>query len=193
MKKLSNIALIERLTSTNPKDNEEALTYLYTSLYGKVQGFVLNNSGQKEEVKDLFQDPLLVFFKLAKRGKVDQEMKAEAYIFSTCRNLWLKKLQQKKKQAPYSVEEMDVPIEDVLSPTFFTVDKTKLLSKVLAEIGKGCQAILLAFYYEQQSMEEITKQMDLSSIQVAKNKKYKCLKRLQKLVMSSDYYKNSLR
>ena len=193
MKTLTNSVLIEKLLSANPEDNEEAMTYLYASLYGKVRGFILNNKGQKEEVKDLFQDALLVFYKLVKQNKVTKETKVEAYIFSTCRNLWLKQLQKKKREVSFSVEEMDIPVEGILASEFFTVDKTKLLKKVLADIGKGCQTILLAFYYEQQTMEEITENMNLSSVQIAKNKKYKCLKRLKTLISKSDYYKNNLK
>ena len=193
MKVVSNSVLIEKLKSSNSKENEEAMEYLYTILYKKVLGYILNNKGQEEEAKDIFQDGLLAFFKLIKRNKITTETKVEAYVFSICRNLWLKKLKKKKKESDQPIENFDLAIEDVLSDQIFSVDKSNLLERVLKEIGSGCQTILFAFYYERQSMQEIMQSMNLSSIQVAKNKKFKCLQRLKKIVLNSDYYKNNLR
>ena len=192
MKAVPNSVLIDKLRSTNSKENDEAMEYLYVSLYGKVLGYILNNRGQEEEAKDIFQDALLIFFKLIKQNKLGNETKAEAYVFSICRNLWLKQLKQKKKVSSKEVEELDLPIEDVLSDQIFSIDKSNLLKIVLKEVGSGCQTILFAFYYERQSMEEIRESMNLSSIQVAKNKKYKCLQRLKKIILNSDYYKSNL-
>ena len=193
MKVVSNSVLIEKLKSSNSKENEEAMEYLYTILYKKVLGYILNNKGQEEEAKDIFQDGLLAFFKLIKRNKITTETKAEAYIFSICRNLWLKKLKKKKKESAQSIDNFDLAIEDVLSDQVFSEYKSSLLKRVLKEIGPGCQTILFAFYYERQSMQEIMQSMNLSSIQVTKNKKFKCLQRLKKIVLNSDYYKNNLR
>jgi len=193
MQIFTNAVLIEKLKSVNPKDNDQAMTYLYTSLYGRVQRFICYNKGNKEEVKDVFQDALLAFFKLVKQNKVTEETKVEAYIFSMCRNLWFKKLKKNKREPSFPVEELEIPIEDVLTQELFSDDKASFLNKVIKEIGKGCESILLAFYYERQSMEEIALSMNLSNTQVAKNKKYKCLKKLKAFIMNSDYYKKNLK
>ncbi len=192
MQTLSNKVLIEKLKSMNQRDNDQAISYLYASLYDKVLRFICYNKGNEEEVKDVFQDALLAFYKLVKRDKVTEDTKVEAYIFSICRNLWFKKLKKNKREHSFPVEELEIPIEDLLTQELFSIDKASLLSNVIKEIGKGCEKILLAYYYERQSMEEIAKSMNLSNTQVAKNKKYKCLKKLKAYIMNSDYYKNNL-
>jgi len=193
MQSLSNAEIIERLKSSNSVKNEEGMTYLYSVLYNKVKHFILQNSGQEDDVKDIFQDGLIAFFKLVKQERVDQTTKVEAYIFSICRNLWFKKIKKNKRETSFPTENFDIADEDIPLQEAFPLDKNRLLQTLLSKLSSGCKDILQAFYFERQSMEEIVQTMNLSSVQIAKNKKYKCMKKLKEMIFESEFYKNSLR
>ncbi len=49
-----------------------------------------------------------------------------------------------------------------------------------AQLGERCQEILRRFYYEKQSMKEIAEVFQLTEAS-AKNEKYRCMQRLNKL------------
>ena len=59
------------------------------------------------------------------------------------------------------------------------------LLKVMDELGETCKKILLLYYYENQSMKEILTSLNYENEQVVRNKKYKCLKRLEELLASN--------
>ncbi len=192
MKTLTNAVLIGKLQSANTRENEEAMSYIYASLYGKVKTFVIRNNGQIDEAKDLFQDALMAFYKMVKRNRITEEVRVEAYVFTICRNLWFKQLQKKKKTPDFTVSDLIIPVEEGFSQQAYSVDKSELLSKVIDKLTDGCKTILKAFYYQRMSMEQIVESMKLSSTQIAKNKKYKCMQSLKKVIADSDYYKNNL-
>ena len=54
--------------------------------------------------------------------------------------------------------------------------------KVLETLGDHCKKILVLYYYENQSMKEILAALHYENEQVVRNKKYKCLKKLEELI-----------
>ena len=52
----------------------------------------------------------------------------------------------------------------------------------MKQLSPICQQILTAFYYEDKSMQEISKSLGLANEDVAKSKKYQCKKELERLV-----------
>lgn len=193
MQRLSDQDLFYKIKSMNIHEQEEALTYLYQQLYKKVVAFIVKNNGSEIDAEDIFQDGLLAFMKMVKQDKIEVGVKVEAYIFSICRNLWYKKLQKAKREVALSDDFETVEVEEIKLQKIISKEKSVLLKEILESLGGSCSEILIAFYYEQLSMEEIVKKMDLSSVQVAKNKKYLCMKKLQKLVKESSFYKSMLR
>ena len=65
--------------------------------------------------------------------------------------------------------------------------------KLLAELGETCRKILVLFYYEDLPMKEILDQLDYENEQVVRNKKYKCLKQLEKMITDQPGMKNILK
>ena len=58
------------------------------------------------------------------------------------------------------------------------------LMEVLAVLGESCKNILVLYYYENRSMKEILASSGYENEQVVRNKKYKCLKKLEELIKS---------
>ncbi|MBD0257043.1 MAG: sigma-70 family RNA polymerase sigma factor, partial [Cytophagales bacterium] len=59
------------------------------------------------------------------------------------------------------------------------------LMNLLGTLGEGCREMLLGFYYERKSMQELAGAMGYASEAVAKNKKASCLKKLRDLVLGN--------
>ena len=58
--------------------------------------YVLKNSGDKDDAKDVFQNTLIVFYKKVLIENFELSSKISTYLFSIAKNLWLKKLRDEK-------------------------------------------------------------------------------------------------
>ena len=67
------------------------------------------------------------------------------------------------------------------------------IAALVAALGETCRTILLLFYYENLSMKEILEATDYENEQVVRNKKYKCLKQLEKMLNEKTKKKKSLK
>jgi len=55
---------------------------------------------------------------------------------------------------------------------------------IVEQLGDACKKILVLFYYENLSMKEILEKTDYETEQVVRNKKYKCLKQLEQMIVT---------
>jgi len=67
------------------------------------------------------------------------------------------------------------------------------LMKVIDELGETCKKILLLFYYENRSMKEMMMELHYENEQVIRNKKYKCLKKLEQMLADNKSLYNKLK
>ncbi len=183
--------IVERLKSTDDQANTVALRYLYTRMYDQINRFVLQNKGNREDGEDIFQEGLVVLFKLIKQNKFPEGYNVEAYLHSICRNLWLKRLHKYRREVELKAERTEIPMEDPGILHFLNADQRQAIDALFQQLGPDCRQVLHFFYYEKRSMKEIRELMGYGSDQVAKNKKSNCMKRLIALVNQSreDYKK----
>ena len=66
------------------------------------------------------------------------------------------------------------------------------IQKLLVDLKEDCKKILTLAIYERLPMDEIAKQMGFLNSQIARNKKYKCLNHLKKIILGSNSIKNLL-
>ncbi len=154
--------------------------YLY---YPVVKSFVIKNSGNEEEAKDVFQEALVVFYEQAKNPKFQLTCKATTYVFSIAKNLWHSRLREKGKQIQSEVENT----VDVATEVNDYQEEEKLysyLDKVILQLNEKCQTLFKHFYFLKKSMREIARDLNFSSENAAKTQKYKCIERAKKLAAS---------
>lgn len=162
------------ITSNDSKKRNFALQELYDDCFKKTEQFVLNNSGTKEESKDVFQEGMVILYQNITNKKYVGDASPSAYLFSICRNLWLQIL--RKKKISIDSKEYNERFEEHV-----TLD-VGLIHSVLNELKKDCRKLLRGFYYEKKSMKELMEDFKVGSIQAIKNKKLACMKALIKVV-----------
>ncbi len=143
--------------------------------------FILKNSGNFEEAQDVFQDAIIVLYEKTKNPNFKLTCTIKTYIYSIVRNLWLKILVKKKRQAIVTDFEKfyKIEIED------YDTEKDTKIEKVLEAIktlGEKCKKILTSFYFEKKKMEIIAEELGYTNAKNAKNQKYKCMKQLKIMV-----------
>lgn len=157
------------------KGDEKALEFLYQKYYRMMTKLVITNSGTEDEARDVYQDALIVFWQKATSGNLVLTSKMSTFIYSICQNLWRKELDRKKR---LSNEEKDTSVTlDTES-----AEREKILAKCIDQLGETCKKVLMFYYFEEMSMQDIADKLGFANTDTAKTKKYKCKKKLDDLV-----------
>ena len=156
---------------------EKALDYLYKKYYRMMAKLVITNSGSEQEAKDIYQDALIVFWQKAASGNLVLTSKISTYIYSICLNLWRKELDRKSRLTNTEKERAEIV-------DYEKEERSKIVNGCIAELGETCQKILNFYYFDGLSMQDIADRLGFANTDTAKTKKYKCKKRLDKLIKS---------
>lgn len=165
------------------RDNS-VIRQLYRLHYPQIERMIVNNSGSKDQAKDIFQETVLVLYdKVTQQGFV-LESKLKTFLYAVSRRLWLKQL-NKKDINHFSIEQDGYDTasdyeEDIQSHLEQEKQFTKM-DEALQLLGEPCQSILKDFYIKNKSMQEICEKFGYTNTDNAKTQKYKCLQRLKKL------------
>ena len=159
------------------KGDEKALGFIYKKYYRMMTKLVITNSGTEEEARDVYQDALVVFWQKARSGNLVLTAKMSTFIYSICQNLWRKELDRKKR---LSNEEKDSP----QTMDMDSEERNKIIGQCLNQLGETCRKVLMYYYFDEMSMQEIADKLGFANTDTAKTKKYKCKQKLDELVKS---------
>ncbi len=68
------------------------LQYIYKNFYSKINFFIKKNSGDDDDANDIFQEAIIIIFRKLKANELVLDCTFETYLYSVCRFLWLKQL-----------------------------------------------------------------------------------------------------
>jgi len=171
--------LIEALQAGG-KRRYSAMETIYYKDYDSIERYITKNYGSREDAKDIFQDGMTILYRNIVAGHFREQSSIKTYLYSICKNLWLQKLKQNDINL-MSIEEIDdIPehLESILDES--------LMKSLLQELKGDCQQILVGYYYERKSMQELAAFFHLGSEQAARNKKMRCMKELVKSIKDKD-------
>ena len=171
-------ALLKGLANNDSK----AIETIYKENFAMVQAFILNNNGSYDDARDIFQEAMIALYEKAKSESFVLTSKINTYVYSICRRLWLKRLQQLGR---YSNQvdglEETVPIEEDLEVHEKRNAEFAIMDRALNSLGEPCKSLLEGYYVKKMDMQALAKDFGYTNADNAKNQKYKCLIRLKKL------------
>ncbi|MEO7265329.1 MAG: sigma-70 family RNA polymerase sigma factor [Ferruginibacter sp.] len=186
---MSNIEEEKILLEGLAKEDKLCIERIYRDHYKMVQSMVVNNNGNTDDAADIFQEVMIVLYQKSISGSFELHCQLKTFIYSVCRRLWLKKLQQMQRYLPSNVEiEETVAVEEDLEHHEKSQNDFLLMEMAMAKIGEPCKSLLDAYYLQKKSMQEIAADFGYTNADNAKTQKYKCLVRLKKLFFAQ--YKN---
>ncbi len=143
---------------------------------------VLGNNGNEADAKDVYQESIIILYNKVKAGDFELTSKLKTYIYSVCRRIWLKKLNQKANKEcelkdihDFLPVENDLELHELRDLQFSKMEESMLM------LGEPCRTIIQDFYMQNKSMQEICDKFGYTNPDNAKTQKYKCLQRLKKL------------
>ncbi|MEO1516776.1 MAG: sigma-70 family RNA polymerase sigma factor [Bacteroidota bacterium] len=185
MKERSDEQILQQLRAADERENDKALKYLYAKCYPVIEAFISRNSGSTEDVADVFQDAIVIFYRKVKVEQLELHCAIQTYLFSVCKKLWLHRLRGRKKELIVDKDISFIAIEDDSLDIITRNENKELIASVLHQLGEGCQQILTYYYFERLRMKDIATRMGLQNEQVARNKKAGCMKKLRSLIEQS--------
>ena len=166
-------------------NDSRAIETIYKDNFNMVQAFVLNNNGSYDDARDIFQEAMIALYEKAQSESFVLTCQIKTYVYSICRRLWLKKLQQMGRFSN-QVDNLDetIPVEEGLEIHQKRNAEFVIMERAMNSLGEPCKSLLEGYYLKKMGMQELATAFGYTNADNAKNQKYKCLMRLKKLFFS---------
>lgn len=190
-RRLVNILQLEQvLLKGLAESDKNSIESIYRENYPSIQTFVLNNNGSVDDARDVFQEAMIVLYLKAGIDSFELNCQIKTYLYSICRRLWLKRLQQLGKFSTH-VENLEdtIPVEEDMDDHEKRNDDFNLMEQAMSKIGEPCKSLLDGYYLQKRNMQELALEFGYTNADNAKTQKYKCLVRLKKIFFAQ--YKNT--
>ena len=163
-------------------NSESVLKRLYIAYFPMVLQLIINNNGNTDDAKDIYQEAIIILYNKVKAGNFELSSKLKTYIYSICRRLWLKRLSQMNKYGG-NIKDFEefLSVDDDSEKNTETDLQFSKMGNALNLLGEPCKTIIEDFYINNRSMQEICENFGYTNADNAKTQKYKCLQRLKKL------------
>ena len=158
--------------------DEKALAWVYKKYYKLITKMVISNSGSLQEALDVYQEGLVVFWQKSRSGKFKLTSRIGTFLYGVCQNIWFKEL-NRRKRTEHSEEDFEAP-DDTAEK-----EREKLVEMCLDRLGERCKKILMLYYFDEVSMQQIAAELHFATTDTAKTQKYKCMKKLEEMIKES--------
>lgn len=187
MSDISDTELLNQLNSSSEQKSNAALKHIYGKYFPVIRTYVLSNSGKAADAKDIFQDSIAALYLHVRKESSESVQSIKGYLMTVSKNLWLKKIRAAKVRTDHREKVEIHQSAEVPDPLklFVNQEQTDLLKNIVRMLGEECQKVLMLFYYEKYKMKKIAQAMNFADEQAAKNKKYKCLKKLKEKILNN--------
>ena len=165
-------------------DENQALKDIYRLYRKDCLAFIRRKFGlSQEDAIDVFQNSVLILYHNTATGKLTQlSSDLKPYLYGIIR---LKALEYARSISrtiyPEDLQTTLASIPD--SPVTEESGLVTLLKALLPKLGTACRHLLEMFYYKEMSIGEIAKGSDYSGTDSVKTQKYKCMKKLQTMIL----------
>lgn len=179
----------EILEGLRNKDTN-VLDYIYKNFFNQIKVFVNQNNGTDEDAQDIYQDAVLVIYQKTKKEDLTLNCSFSTYLYSVCRLLWLKQLEQRKIKRMYVEESVKfVELEDDIVKLYQLNEKYELYQEHFRKLSYNCQKVLELFLAKIQ-LKEIARILGFKSDQYVKKRKHQCKEKLIASIQSDPRFKD---
>jgi RNA polymerase sigma factor (sigma-70 family) len=180
--KYSDAELIAAISAGN--DLNRAIRFIYQQYSQATSSFILYHGGSEQDADDIFQETVVAFIDVVKKGKYRMESSIKTFLTSIARNYWFNEMKKRDRSGHRDkVFELGRDKDEAdVSEHIAEMEKKRQLRDLVDQLGESCRKVLVLFYYENLSMKEIVDHLPYENEQVVRNKKYKCLQALTGLI-----------
>jgi RNA polymerase sigma factor (sigma-70 family) len=165
--------------------DEDTLRSLYKGYAPMVSSFMIGR--HPEFIKEVLQISLIEFWQNVRKDEFKLTSKLSTYFYSIAHNQFLRLLAQQKRVL---VTDSALEHKETESNTAYQGEAQDILSSKIKSaincISPCCRKVLLLYYFDELSMDQVAREMGYANIDTAKTKKYKCMQILKKHIEESN-------
>ena len=135
------------------QNDATTLKILYKTNFAKVKRYVLKNSGDEQQAKDVYQEAFVAMWRNIKDDKFSSESETaiNGYLFQIAKYKWLDYVRSVKyKNTTFINREIEYDEPDT-DENEIQNKKIKLIMDSINQLGERCQLLLKLFYFERKS------------------------------------------
>jgi len=163
------------------KGDEKIIVKIYKDILPKVTFFIKNNKGTQQDAQEIFQKALYQLTARIKIRNFEISTSFEAYLFTACKNLWRRELNNRKKEVRNDGVFELVSEEHDNSKAVLEQERWELFEEKITELSDSCRE-LLQLYFKKVSYKIIVEKFGYANENTAFQRVFKCKKRLIGLV-----------
>jgi len=172
---------IEQIINGILNRDQQVLKEIYNLYFPYVKRFILDNNGDPQNAKDVFQEAIILIYRKIKNGNFEINSSFKTYIYSVSRFIWLKQLEKerndKQNKENYVAYEQ---IEDFVDE-YKKNKEYRLYQHHFKRLGEDCQK-LLRMFYQKVPLSVIAKELGYDGSMYIKRKKFKCKEQLVRYI-----------
>jgi len=161
-------------------NDRKVITKIYDLFLKNIIKLVVNNSGNRQDGEDVFQEGLMGVYSFVSNDGFKLGVPFEGLLFVICRNIWLKKLGKPLRKwedwGLMSEDQFEKIDEEMKRQARFDLYREKLL-----ELSEKCQK-LIKLKLEKRTSKEICEELGIKTANASYNKYSRCRKQLTKKV-----------
>ena len=173
----------QQIVSAFRQKDLKIIESFYRDNWSKVRGYVLSQGGGEELAKDIMQNGMLSLFFNIRNDKYKPNKNAliSTYFFQLCKFQLMDHFKSAHHTRTESIKMENEEFEgkgSSIEEELNRMERRKMISAYVQQLGERCQHILHAFYWEELNLKALAVRFELSE-ESAKNAKYRCLKQLK--------------
>ncbi len=163
--------------------DEKGLVMLYEANRKAIRVFITRNNGSTDDAEDLLQEAVIILWERVRANRFEYTARLSTFIYATVKNLWFRRLARMRRESSADLELRTVSTDDASSlEIMIESEEALIVHEALRALGDPCKTLLILFYWQEKTMEEIATALNFANAETAKAKKYQCKKALQKLL-----------
>ncbi len=162
---------------------DDVLVILYEQNRAAVFSLVTRNNGSADDAEDVLQEAVIILWERVRSGRFEYAAKLSTFVYAVAKNVWSRKRMRKLREPASEIDEnTSDPYEPTVLESMIHSERSEQIAAAMKQLGDPCRTLLILYYYEEKSQEEIAAQMGFANAATVKSKKYTCKKMLEKLL-----------
>jgi RNA polymerase sigma factor (sigma-70 family) len=167
--------IIERIKA----NDRTVLGEIFIRYEKMIFSYIKTHGGSNADAEDVLQESIIVLWQNVCSGSFKLTSKIGTYLMGVAKNKWREELRKRSRISSIN-EQADFPDDEKkVMDIILTQEKVKLIQRALNALSPLCKKLLMLFYFEERSMDEIANILEFANTDVVKSKKYQCKKALE--------------
>ena len=172
-------------------NDQAGVNEIYKEFLPRIEAIIGKMGGNKDDAWEVFQESLIVILKKAQTPDFHLSSSFYTFLVSVCRFKWFNESKKKYKKNVTIDDKVTLKVEDDIVESIEKLERFQLYKDKLQALDPMCQQ-LFELFFNKIPLKDIAVKLGLTTENAAKQKKYKCQKKLIESIKKDQRFKQLL-